>query len=158
MLHILLSSSHTYSECALYHNLNEKYTVNTASSPLEHCTSSHHSPAPPACLGCLRLRGWGSACEDNPCKKTTRWWLIVARPARDTGTPLKANMCHSFYCVRAPPAISVHLSSVPPFFINDNCAAQHFLSPHFRRSLWGRVCPSVQTMWNITKVKELMLN
>ena len=32
----------------------------------------------------------------------THWWLIVVWLARIIGTPLKANMCHSFYCEWAP--------------------------------------------------------
>lgn len=83
---------------AIYH---QKCAVKTASSPLEYCTSNHRSPASPGCIWCLSLCEGGQSMKTNLIKRT-RWWLMVARPTRDTGTALKANMCHSFYCVRAP--------------------------------------------------------
>lgn len=47
--------------------------------------------------------------------------------------------------VWAPPAVSLLISTVSPFFINDNCSAQHFPSPDSGRLLWRRVHPCVQT-------------
>lgn len=53
-------------------------------------------------------------------------------------TPESQHVPLFLLCV-SPPAISAPLSSVSPFFINDNCAVQHFPSPDFRESLWGWV-------------------
>lgn len=68
----------------------------------------------------------------------THWWLIVVWLAKHRNTPESQHVPLFLLCV-SPPAISAPLSSVSPFFINDNCAVQHFPSPDFRESLWGWV-------------------
>ena len=72
-------------------------------------------------------------------------------------TPESQHVPLLLMCARSPPPpplpspISVPVSSESPFVTYDNCAAQHFPCPDFSRTLWGRMCPSVQTMWSITK-------
>ena len=83
--------------------------INTLWKQLHHpwglLRNGYHLQAPLPCTSCLSLKsdsGGGVSVWRQTLTKRTRRWLMVARPARDTGTPLKANMCHSSYCVRAP--------------------------------------------------------
>ena len=136
-------------QCTLYHNLSNKYTVKTAPSPMRIAqkwvpppgtTPLHLLP-----VSEVRLGGWGQCVKTNLDKKDTPMIDGGSAGQRHRNTPESQHVPLFLLCA-SPPAISVPLSFVSPFFINDNCAAQHFCSPDFGRSRWGRVYPSVQTM------------
>lgn len=112
------------------------------------CTSSPRTSClAPAVLG--SGVGGGQYVRTISCD----WWHFSPP---QTLKEVRKTTCASLYWTWASSrAISVHLAG-PPFFINDNCAAQHFPSLTPISPSGERVCPSAHIVGNITRLKQLM--